>query len=290
MKIIYHVLFVIVSALLLSCNTIETVEHSSFIPEAYHMTFNDEFTSFDLDTEGNGSSKWASWWIGWEARHLQGNKDKAYKVDASFIGSGSEPIDVVLHELTDEGTLKLYGKVTPENKLGNVKYEPFKKEGFPFLGGMITAEKSCSQTYGYFDVRCRMQVSKSQHWAIWLIQDDNAWPPEIDMVEVVGHQPDMVHMTAHWGDDTNKKSNFQTFHNINTREFHNYSFEWTPDSMFWYLDGKEMKSMANFVDHPMYFMISPEIAGNWTGMPDSTTTWPMMCEIDYVRIYQKEVE
>ena len=255
-------------------------EKSPFVPDGYELVFIDEFEDdVYLDVEGDGSEHSAPWMVGWNVRYLNGNSDKCFKCDESFTGNGNESLDVVLHETTGDGTLKLYGKQTPEDKLAIV-------DQLPYIGGMISGQKNFSQQYGYFDIRCRFEVSKGVHWAMWLLPTNNAWPPEIDIVEVVGHQPDLIHMTAHWDDGSGHKSNYQFFSGVQTDEFHNYAFEWTEDHMIWYLDGIEKKRMENFVDQPMYFLLSPEVGGNWTGLPDQSSAWPTVCEVDYIRFYE----
>ena len=181
------------------------ITHSEFVPPGYTIRFNDEFESLDLDLDGDGSSTWAPWWVDWNVRFLEGNDDKAWKCDESYKGSGQTSLDVVLHEITKDQTLRLYGKQTPKDKL-NIVYQK------PFIGGMISANNSYSQTYGYWEIKCKFDVSQGHHWAVWLLPADNSWPPEIDIVEV---------------------------------------------------------------------------GGQWTKMPNSTTVWPTVCEIDYIRIYTK---
>ena len=268
--------------LLISCNTAgideDQVQHSPFVPEGYAIAFSDEFQSLTLDTEASGAGNWIPWWSGWGVRHLEGNNDKAWKCDISYTGEGDEPLGVVLHEKTDSSTLRLYGRETPADKLPIVS-------DFPYLGGMISGAKSFSTTYGYFEVKARFEVSKGIHWALWLLPIDDSWPPEIDMVEIVGHQPELIHVNAHGvpGGSPMISTPVQ-----NAAEYHVFGFEWNESEMIWTLDGVEVKREFNYVDKPMYLLLSPEIGGNWPGMPDETTIWPTLCELDYVRIYQQE--
>jgi len=255
-----------------------TPAQPSYAPSNYSPTFVDEFDEFELDLEGDGSSAWGDHWFSWNVRNLDGNADKAWKCYEGYMGGGSAPLGEVLHEVSGDSTLKLYGKKTPPDKSANVY-------GMPFVGGMITTERSFSQQYGYFEVRCTFDLTKGHHWAVWLLSVNNVWPPEIDMMEVVGHQPDMVHMTAHWGPE--HESNFQTFENVSTWEWHTYGLLWSQSEITWYLDGVQMKTMNNhFLHEPCYFLISPEIGGSWAGMPDSSTRWPTVCEIDFVKVYE----
>lgn len=249
---------------------------TSHVPSGYSPTFTDDFDQFQLDTEGNGSSNWAPWFVGWGVRFLRGNSDKAFKCDATYVGGGNGPLGIELHELTGDSTLKLYGMPTPPEKLANV-------EGFPYIAGMISGQQSFSQTYGYFEIRCRFELGKGHHWALWLVPADNSWPPEIDMAEIVSLDPSVVHMNAHGADPGVPMTDIP---NVDTSAFHTYGFEWTESTLTFYLDGVEQKRAPNYIHKPMYLMISPEIGGEWPGLPDETTQWPMLCEIDFIRIYR----
>lgn len=251
--------------------------HSEFVPDGYEISFNDEFESLELDLDGDGSSTWAPWWVDWNVRFLEGNDDKAWKCDESYTGSTQQTLDIVLHELTADQTLLLYGRQTPTDKLNIVSRKPY-------IGGMISANNSYSQTYGYWEIKCKFDVSQGHHWAVWLLPTDNSWPPEIDIVEVVGHQPKQAHCNAH-GSPT--KNTFTSRHIDAAAHYHIYGFEWTSNEMIWTLDGQEHLRIANYINKSMYFLVSPEIGGQWTKMPDETTVWPTVCEIDYIRIYKK---
>lgn len=251
--------------------------HSEFVPEGYDLSFNDEFETFKLDTDGDGSSTWAPWFVGWGVRHLEGNQDKAWKCDATYSGEEDEALGLILHERTDSSTLRLYGLETPQDKKEIVN-------DFPYVGGMISANRTMAQLYGYFEIKSRFEISKGHHWAMWLLPIDNSWPPEIDIVEAVGHQPYYAFCNAH-GSPT--ENTFTTRNVESVSDYHVYGFLWTPDEMVWTLDGEEHLRIPNYIDKPMYFLVTPEIGGQWTGLPNGSTSWPMVCEIEYIRIYSK---
>jgi len=257
-----------------------TAQESGFIPDGYQLSFSDEFTTLELDTDGDGSLTWAPWFVDWGVHYLEGNDDHAWKCHESYTGSDGNQLNERMHEITGAETLRLYGYPTPETKRSIVN-------DFPFIAGMISANKSFSQTYGYWEIKCRFEATKGHHWALWLLPTDNSWPPEIDIVEYVGHAPDEYYMTGHWDDGEGHESNFQTFTGADMRQWNIFGFEWTPEEMIWYLNGQEKKRMANFVDKPMYFLMTPEIGSRWTGEPDETTVWPMVGEVDYIRVYKR---
>ncbi len=60
--------------------------------------------------------------------------------------------------------------------------------------------------YGRVEVRAKMAVTPGTHNAAWLVHTPcdgvndcpGWWPPEIDIVEVIGREPDRTHQTVHY--------------------------------------------------------------------------------------------
>ena len=277
---------------------------SPYVPDGYQLVFADDFDRerstrakpvseegllFVEKTERSGQSGlgWETHFAGWGVRHLEGNNDQALKANAAYRGLGGLSLGehgIQLHEFTDEGTLKLFGKPTPSGL--QAQFE------MPYLGGMMSGEKLHAQTFGYWEARLRFNsVSAGHHWAVWLIPADHAWPPEIDMLEVVGSNP-----------DNQSDADFFFFNSIlpdvqdtltrvtsprGRNAWYTIGFLWTPTEMRWFLDGEEVrKRPAMQSKKPLYFLISPEIGGHWVGAPTEDTVWPTEAEIDDIRIYQ----
>jgi beta-glucanase (GH16 family) len=147
---------------------------------------------------------------------------------------------------------------------------------------MISSERSHVQTYGYWEIRARFtNTSQGHHWAMWLAPQDGSWPPEIDIVVVVCDNPNRFYMNSH-GDG----GPLTWFSPEDPRGWHTWGLLWTPDDLVWYVDQVERKRIRNFIDKPLYWLLSPEIGGNWAGNPDGSTVWPMEAEVDYVRAYE----
>lgn len=259
------------SLLLLSCSKPEKEENAKLI-----LQFADEFDTLSLDTSSppTGIKNWATYYVGWNVHHLIGNNDQCYKTFYPHVSQ-------MLHEITaSDSTIKLYGMPTPA-------IDSSKVEDFPYIGGMLSGQVQHPQLYGYWEVRARFLISKSQHWGIWLVQSNNKGPAEIDLLEVVGNGINPitnVYMTQH-----GSQNDYMTVvTEVTIDQFHLYGLEWTTTYLAWYLDGVQIKKIPNYIYSPMYMMITPEIANNWAGPPDSTTAWPTVCELDYVRIYNKK--
>jgi beta-glucanase (GH16 family) len=248
-------------------------------PQGYRLTFSDEFTGISLDPDCSGNATWATYWCNYNVRNLAGNDDQALKADPSFRGTGGPTLadhGLLTHELMPGNTLKLYGRVIPRS-IRPQYYD------FPYVAGMISTERSHAQTYGYWEARARLtNTSKGHHWAMWLVPEDGSWPPEIDMVEVTGKDPKTFYLNAHG----TGKDELVWFSPDNPSGWHTFGFLWTQSDLVWYVDGVERKRIDNYINKPMYWLISPEIGNSWAGPTDNSTVWPMEAEVDYVRVYK----
>ena len=262
------------------------VAHSSYVPSGYTLQFNDEFDQgLSLDPGCNGNGTWATYWCKWNVRVLWDNSERAVKTHEGYTKNGAT-LGIKLHEITPQNTLKLYGKEWPANKKQAFSDEPYYAD-LPWLGGMISSENSDHRTYGYWETRVKMNtISKGHHIAFWLIPKSGDWPPEIDILEVSndnGSAENKFFFNSHGGPGGG--INWVDVTPQEMQAWHTLGFLWTKDEMIWYLDGKEVRKHANYVDEDMYFLIAPEIGGNWPGKPNGNTTWPMEVEVDYVRVY-----
>jgi len=167
---------------------------------------------------------------------------------------------------------------------------------------ILTAGKKYFR-YGRIDIRAKLPRGKGIWPAFWMLPQNNVyggWPTsgEIDIMEMVGHEPNRTHGTLHYGPGPGS-----TQYNRSTAlptgalhdEFHVYSIEWKEDQIKWFLDGN-LFSTANKSDlaqnaiypfnEEFYFIINLAVGGNWPGSPDATTSFPQHLIVDYIRVYQ----
>jgi hypothetical protein len=144
--------------------------------------------------------------------------------------------------------------------------------------------------YGRIDVRAKLPGTQGMWPAIWLLPQDGSWPPEIDIMELIGDEPDRVHMTLHYGSRGDRSSDGTDFTGPDfTATFHTFSLEWSPGRLRWLVDGVVRKSVARRVpDKEMFLIINTSVGGTWPGPPDDTTDFPQQFSVDYVRVYQSQ--
>ncbi|MFK8102588.1 MAG: family 16 glycosylhydrolase [Saprospiraceae bacterium] len=165
---------------------------------------------------------------------------------------------------------------------------------------MISKDKFDFQ-YGRVDIRAVLPYGQGIWPALWMLGDNiftAGWPQcgEIDIMEVVGHQPNTLHGTAHWSNQGGSHSYVGGSTTLATGsfsdQFHVFSIIWREDKIEWLLDDQpyyELAITANEFSefHNNFFLIfNVAIGGNWPGNPDASTVFPQYLLVDYIRVFQ----
>lgn len=158
-----------------------------------------------------------------------------------------------------------------------------------YTSGHVTSK--FSQLYGRFEMRARLPKTQGIWPALWMLPSGGSWPPEIDIMELLGHDPYTVYMTNHWGDATSAGHKWQGGNYKGpdfSADFHTFAVEWDESKIVWYVDGTMRYISTNGVPHePFYIILNTAVGGDWPGNPDETTVFPQYHDIDYVRVYTK---
>lgn len=161
------------------------------------------------------------------------------------------------------------------------------------------------QKYGYFEIRAKAAPGGGVHSAWWMTGVNHDQPEgkntqakqsgEVDIFEILGRSHGTkARMTIHpWGDFPHLFSSTGLFGDGTTdytSTWHVYGFEWLPDRMNLYLDGKLVDTRRQSPQYPMMTYLGvyekPQ-AISWTGPFDPSVPYPKTFEIDYFRAYQK---
>jgi beta-glucanase (GH16 family) len=174
--------------------------------------------------------------------------------------------------------------------------------GKNYTSSKILTRGKKSFKFGRIDIRAKLPYGKGIWPAFWLLPQNNVyggWPKsgEIDLMELVGHEPNRSHGTLHYGPGPGS-TQFNRSYTLPSGKFHDefhvFSLEWKQDQIKWYIDGNLFstfnKSDAGANTYPFneeFFLIfNLAVGGNWPGNPDATTYVPQWLIVDYVRVYQ----
>lgn len=174
---------------------------------------------------------------------------------------------------------------------GLLKLRSQKREykGSHYTSGGVTSEGKFHFQYGKVEIRAKLPRGQGIWPAHWAPPIDNA-PYEIDITEMLGHEPNKIYLTSHWLGE-NKKQFSKAYKGPDySQDFHTFSIEWEPGKIRWLIDGIERHSITEYVqDSPSFLFLNTAVGGNWPGNPDHTTVFPQYHEIDYVRIYTQNL-
>lgn len=171
-------------------------------------------------------------------------------------------------------------------------------QAYPYQSGMISTGRTTYNgkpkhtfQYGYFEARVKVPAGQGLWPAFWLVPANHQWPPEIDIMEILGNAPGKVLMTYHYGAVTYPGVDETIYPYLsNPSGWHTYALDWQPGKLTWYIDGTVRKSVTskNVPATPMELLLNLAVGGSLPGNPDASTHFPANMQIDYVRVYQRE--
>ena len=126
--------------------------------------------------------------------------------------------------------------------------------------------------------------------AFWLLPTNGAWPPEIDILEILEDNPRKLYVSWHSNVGGQHTADSKPIDVADTTaDFHTYSVEWNNDTVNWYFDDIQVASKATPQDfhQPMYILANLAVGGNWPGSPDESTKFPATLSIDWIRAYER---
>lgn len=257
-------------------------------------TFHDDFQQLDMGASGwsphydGGLDEKNQRWLGYDyadKRTLKGNQEQQIYVDPYFKGTSLEALNLNPFEISN-GILTIRANKTPDNLVQSLY-------GYEYYSGLITTRKFFSQQYGYFEMRAKMPSGKALWPAFWMLPVDKSWPPELDIVEVVGQQPEVIVTTVHSGSIAQvKSSGCRTKLTEAFKRFHLYGAYWGPEKITYYIDRVPVAQIATpaEMNKPMYLLLNLAVGGKMVGRADGETPLPANFEIDWVSAYQLQTQ
>jgi beta-glucanase (GH16 family) len=159
---------------------------------------------------------------------------------------------------------------------------------------------------GRFDTRAKLPQGKGIWPAIWMLPSENrygGWPHngEIDIMELLGHEPQKVYGTLHYTDPRRRHASTGTHfvlpNGTFSDDFHVFRLDWETNAMRWYVDDKLYQTVTKWqsgtnsfpapFNQKFHLLLNLAVGGNWPGNPDTSTAFPQSMIVDYVRVYRK---
>jgi beta-glucanase (GH16 family) len=279
-KQLFYLSFFIIF-IFLSCgdkenNPINGNENQIPEPEGWKLVWNDEF-----DDSLMNSQKWE------HEVNAQGggNNELQYytsRTENSFIENGTLIIQALKETYTGpEGTRN-------------------------YTSARLRTKNKGDWKYGRFDIKAKLPYGKGVWPAIWMLPTDwsfGGWAAsgEIDIMELLGHEPNKIYGTLHYGGQSPNNVQSGDSHTLPAGDFsgafHVFTIEWEETAFRWYIDGALYQTQTQWhtVNTPypapfnqrFHLLLNVAVGGNWPGDPNHTTVFPQKMIIDYVRVYKK---
>lgn len=155
--------------------------------------------------------------------------------------------------------------------------------------------------YGFYDIRARLPCGRGIWPALWMLPLEGKWPDEgeIDILELVGYEPDLVHATLHTARFNHAKGT-QRGGTLKLPtacgEWHSYQLDWKPDAITIGIDGRGYMRVANDqaggraawpFDRPFNLILNVAVGGDWGGkMGIDDSRFPQSMQVDHVRYWR----
>ena len=189
---------------------------------------------------------------------------------------------------------------SPENiKLDNGKLVITALESSgAYTSSRIKTQGKVNVKFGRIDVRAKLPKGQGIWPAIWMLGENIqtvGWPVcgEIDIMELVGHQPSQTHGTVHFNSNGYKSSTGSTSlaQGDFSDQFHVFTIVWDKTQITWYVDNKPFKTYtypdsSSPFTNTFFFIMNVAVGGNWPGPPNQTTVFPQQMVVDYIRVFQ----
>ena len=170
---------------------------------------------------------------------------------------------------------------------------------YDYTSGMVSTGRSTDDAdaplpfafqYGYAEIRALIPAGKGLWPAFWMLPITHESLPEVDIMEILGHAPDILEMHYHYRENDQKLVAGSQWQGPDfSQDWHTFALDWRPDALIWYVDGVERWRFTDasvIPAEPMYLLINLAVGGEWPGSPDAATVFPSLLLVDYVRVWQ----
>lgn len=154
--------------------------------------------------------------------------------------------------------------------------------------------------YGKIEASISLPLGRGLWPAFWMMginseQSSGEWPKcgEFDIMEHINTEP-TIYAAAHWENAAGDHQETGGQVDIsNVSGYHTYSIEWTPETVKWFVDGKEYYSTSITAAHQsefhkeFYILLNLAVGGEWPGHDIDESKLPAKMYVEYVRVYQK---
>lgn len=201
-------------------------------------------------------------------------------------------------------------RVENDRLIIELRQEPYEDKNY--TSARLWTKPTFHQTYGRFEASIKLPVGDGLWPAYWMMPQDDVYggwaaSGEIDIMEAKGRLPyessGALHFGGSWPDNTYDHGVYHFPSGNSIAEFNTYAVEWEEDEIRWYVNDILMHTATSWYtdghpfpapfDQDFYLILNLAVGGSFDGgilPPDSLFDAPVLMEIEYVRVYQKQAE
>lgn len=160
----------------------------------------------------------------------------------------------------------------------------------PYTSGMISSHDNFYFQYGYVEIRAKPPSGPGLWPALWLLTQNPKSASEIDIMEILGQEPNHVYLSTHFATAPGQKgvASADAYGPDFSKDFHTFAVEWDWNQIIWFIDGKEAARTSDHIPHEtMYLIANLAVGGTWPGPPNQATTFPANFDIAYIRVFAR---
>jgi Ca2+-binding RTX toxin-like protein len=259
----------------------------------WELVFSDEFSGSSLD-----SSKWNTRY----KQNFYGGRTNIWNNEEQYYVGDNEVINGITYDAFkfSNDVMSIVGQKLDQPITADI-LQPVagmpSTQTFNYSSGIISGHDKQAFINGYMEIRAKVPTGTSLWPAFWLLPSSGGWPPEIDVMESIGNQPNTIYTSSHFTDNSGNHGSHTSGHTFTgedginfSQDFHTYAAQWDSNRLTWFIDGQAVFDVRqNIPDVPMYLLANLAIGGNWPGATNGTTPVNSSYDIDYIRVYQDKL-
>lgn len=164
-----------------------------------------------------------------------------------------------------------------------------------FRSGAVRTNGRFQQTYGYYEIRCKLSDIPGAISAFWLMPYQFSYDgtahggAEVDIYECPYLDTEEIAQTIHWGGYEQDHRSVSKTTRIDGMYvgYHTYALKWTDTEYVFYVDGQETYRVTDpdAICHVDTYVKVNAGAGGWAGELDPELLPLHAAEVDYVKVY-----
>lgn len=261
------------------CNQLELASIKG--KTALRRTFFDHFHDFDPEH--------TRWELAYDrpgdsvAAHTHDyNGEQEVYVDPTYRGTADRPLGINPFSL--EGGHLVITARRLDDKMKSLLH------GRLYSSGMLQSSAFFRQTYGYFEASIRIPEGLALWPAFWMVPATRPSPPELDILEVLGQEPQEIYSTLHWNYRDPKNGHIECKRVVPNSAERSvvYGVLWTPEMIVYFTDRVAVQAIRThpILRVPMYLILNLAVGGSWPGPVTAETPAEARMVVDWVAAYR----